>query len=117
MRNKERLTVTVDSELIEAANTAVEEGRVTSLSGWVNIALAERGRKGTPSAFTRRGRLRLRGRVRQDHRCRDHCAGTQGPPPYGCRSTSTASKEIMTLVLDSGALIALARNDRAMWSA
>ena len=42
MRSKERLTVTVDSELIEAANQAVAEGRVASLSGWVNGALAER---------------------------------------------------------------------------
>src|SRR5438034_9912073 len=45
MRNKERLTVTVDSELIEAANQAVAEGRVGSLSGWVNLALAERADK------------------------------------------------------------------------
>ena len=40
--SKERLTVTVDSELIEAATQAVTEGRVASLSGWVNLALAER---------------------------------------------------------------------------
>lgn len=45
MRNKERLTVTVDPELIEAANEAVAEGRVGSLSGWVNLALAERAAK------------------------------------------------------------------------
>ncbi len=45
MRSKERLTVTVDSELIEAANQAVAEGRVASLSGWVNLALAERAAK------------------------------------------------------------------------
>ena len=45
MRNKGRLTVTVDSELIEAANKAVVEGRVASLSGWVNLALAERAAK------------------------------------------------------------------------
>jgi hypothetical protein len=43
--SKERLTVTVDSELIEAANRAVTEGRVPSLSGWVNLALAERAAK------------------------------------------------------------------------
>jgi len=36
------LTVTVDAELIQAANAAVEEGRVTSLGGWVNLALSER---------------------------------------------------------------------------
>jgi hypothetical protein len=43
--SKERLTVTVDSELIEAANQAVTEGRVASLSGWVNLALTERAAK------------------------------------------------------------------------
>ena len=45
MRSKERLTVTIDSELIEAANHAVAEGRVTSLSGWVNLALTEHAAK------------------------------------------------------------------------
>jgi hypothetical protein len=39
---KERLTVTVDPEFIEAGNDAVAEGRAESLSGWVNSALAER---------------------------------------------------------------------------
>ena len=45
MRSKERLTVTVDTGLIEAANEAVAKGRVASLSGWVNLALAERAAK------------------------------------------------------------------------
>ena len=40
--SKERLTVTIDSELIAAANKAVSEGRAESLSGWVNLALSER---------------------------------------------------------------------------
>lgn len=39
---KERLTVTVDPDLIEAGNDAVAEGRAESLSAWVNAALAER---------------------------------------------------------------------------
>jgi hypothetical protein len=39
---KERLTVTVDPDLIEAGNDAVAEGRVESLSAWVNAALAAR---------------------------------------------------------------------------
>src|SRR5262249_33751478 len=43
--SKERLTVTVDSELIEAATQAVTEGRAASLSGWVNLALGERAAK------------------------------------------------------------------------
>src|SRR5262245_63830053 len=42
MARKERLTVTVDANLIEAANQAVAAGRADSLSGWVNLALAER---------------------------------------------------------------------------
>jgi hypothetical protein len=41
-RRKERLTVTVDPDLIDAGNEAVAEGRADSLSGWVNTALTER---------------------------------------------------------------------------
>ena len=43
--SKERLTVTVDPELVRAAGEAVAEGRVDSLSAWVNLALAERAAK------------------------------------------------------------------------
>ena len=39
---KERLTVTVDPEFIEAGSDAVAEGKAESLSAWVNAALAER---------------------------------------------------------------------------
>lgn len=39
---KERLTVTVDPELVAAGNDAVAEGRAESLSAWVNTALAEK---------------------------------------------------------------------------
>ncbi|HEX5047526.1 MAG TPA: hypothetical protein VFX89_10425 [Gammaproteobacteria bacterium] len=39
---KERLTVTVDPDLIAAGNDAVSEGRADSLSAWVNAALAAR---------------------------------------------------------------------------
>jgi hypothetical protein len=42
MRRKERLTVTVDADLVKAGNQAVASGRADSLSGWVNLALAER---------------------------------------------------------------------------
>ena len=38
---KERLTVTVDPELVEAGNHAVATGLADSLSGWVNRALVE----------------------------------------------------------------------------
>jgi Arc/MetJ-type ribon-helix-helix transcriptional regulator len=42
---KERLTVTIDPDLVAAANEAVAAGRAGSLSGWVNLALAERAAK------------------------------------------------------------------------
>jgi Arc/MetJ-type ribon-helix-helix transcriptional regulator len=41
-KRKERLTVTVDAELLAVANDAVERGSADSLSAWVNEALAER---------------------------------------------------------------------------
>ena len=39
------MTVTVDRALVEAANEAVAAGRASSLSTWVNGALAERAAK------------------------------------------------------------------------
>ena len=42
---KERLTVTVDPELVEAGNRAVSTGGAASLSSWVNEALSERALK------------------------------------------------------------------------
>jgi len=44
-KGKGRLTVTVDQELVRAGNAAVRAGRARSLSGWVNLALAERAEK------------------------------------------------------------------------
>ncbi len=41
-QRKQRLTVTVDPELVEAGNRAVAAGRADSLSNWVNEALAQR---------------------------------------------------------------------------
>ena len=39
---KQRLTVTVDPELVQAGQQAVESGEVDSVSGWVNAALEEK---------------------------------------------------------------------------
>jgi hypothetical protein len=39
-RRKERLTVTVDHELVAAGNAAVQRGLADSLSAWVNTAMA-----------------------------------------------------------------------------
>jgi len=44
-RPKERITVTVDPSLVEAATEAVKAGRADSLSGWVSLALQERAEK------------------------------------------------------------------------
>jgi len=43
--SKERLTVTVDPQLVRAGAAAVAEGRVESVSAWVNLALLERAAK------------------------------------------------------------------------
>ena len=45
MTRKQRLTVTVDPELVAAGSRAVEAGSAESLSGWVNAALAEKARR------------------------------------------------------------------------
>ena len=42
---KQRLTVTVDPDLVEAGNRAVASGAADSLSAWVNSALAEKARR------------------------------------------------------------------------
>lgn len=42
---KQRLTVTVDPELIEAGQRAVEAGQADSVSGWVSVALEDRVRR------------------------------------------------------------------------
>lgn len=39
---KQRLTVTVDPELIEAGHRAVESGQAESVSGWVTAALEDK---------------------------------------------------------------------------
>lgn len=45
MPRKARLTVTVDRDLVQEGSAAVAAGRAESLSGWVNLALAERAAK------------------------------------------------------------------------
>ena len=39
---KQRLTVTVDPELVEAGHRAVESGQAESVSGWVSEALEDK---------------------------------------------------------------------------
>ena len=40
--HKQRVTVTVDEDLLEAANRAVDEGLALSVSEWVSEAMARR---------------------------------------------------------------------------
>jgi hypothetical protein len=40
-----RVTVTVDAEVVKAAEAAVAEGRAPSVSAWVAEAMAERSRR------------------------------------------------------------------------
>lgn len=42
---KQRLTVTVDPELVEAGQRAVDSGRAESVSGWVSAALEDKIRR------------------------------------------------------------------------
>jgi glycerol dehydrogenase-like iron-containing ADH family enzyme len=42
---KQRLTVTVDPELVEAGNRAVASGEADSLSAWVSMALSDKARR------------------------------------------------------------------------
>jgi hypothetical protein len=44
-RGKARLTITVDRELVAAGSAAVAAGSAESLSGWINVAMAERAKK------------------------------------------------------------------------
>ncbi len=50
---KQRLTVTVDPDLIEAGNRAVAEGEADSLSGWVSSAISEKVRRDRQLAMLR----------------------------------------------------------------
>ena len=45
MSSKQRVTVTIDPELVAAGNQAVAAGTAASLSAWVNAALVERARR------------------------------------------------------------------------
>lgn len=45
MSTKQRLTVTVDPELVEAGHRAVASGEAESVSGWVSAALEDRIRR------------------------------------------------------------------------
>ena len=40
--NKQRVTVTVDEALLDAANAAVSEGRARSVSEWIGEAMVQR---------------------------------------------------------------------------
>ena len=51
---KQRVTVTVDEELLEAASSAVSEGHARSVSEWVGEAMAQRRDRDARLAVMRR---------------------------------------------------------------
>jgi Arc/MetJ-type ribon-helix-helix transcriptional regulator len=51
MNIKQRLTVTLDPELIEAGQHAVESGAANSVSGWVSAALEDKIRRDSKLAL------------------------------------------------------------------
>jgi hypothetical protein len=53
MSRKQRLTVTVDPELVEAGNRAVAGGEADSLSGWVSTAMSEKAQRDEKLALLR----------------------------------------------------------------
>ena len=52
--HKQRVTVTVDEELLEAASSAVSEGHARSVSEWVSEAMAQRRDRDARLAVMRR---------------------------------------------------------------
>ena len=50
---KQRVTVTVDPELVEAGNRAVAAGGADSLSGWVSEAMSEKAQRDEKLALLR----------------------------------------------------------------
>ena len=52
--HKQRVTVTVDEELLEAASSAVSEGHARSVSEWVGEAMAQRRDRDARLAVMRR---------------------------------------------------------------
>ena len=122
------MTVTVDAELIEAGNRAVKAGRADSLSSWVNDALVEReererrlrGLAAAVAAYEREHGVitddELLAQERADQKTRDRRPWAQ-PTKRGLapRAPQGGLSWPVKLVLDSGALIALERNDRSMW--
>ncbi len=52
--HKQRITVTVDEELLETANRAVSEGHARSVSEWVSEAMAQRRDRDARLAVIRR---------------------------------------------------------------
>jgi hypothetical protein len=115
---KRRMTVTVDAELVEAANRAVVGGEADSVSAWVSAALTDRARRDQQLARLGDAIADYEaefGEITAEEIARQRRADRQD----ACRSRHTQacdqSQNCVTTILDAGALIALDRNDRSMW--
>ena len=120
MNGKQRLSASVDADLIEAAEDAVASGRTGSVSAWVNEALRAKcdqdRRLEALDAFVR-AYEREHGEIAADEmelavrRWRLGDAGAWSAGGKGAGGAS-ASEGAVSLVLDAGALIAVERADR-----
>lgn len=99
---KERVTVTIDPSLVEAANQAVASGRASSISMWVNAALAERAAKDRrlgamaaaiaeyEAAFGEISEAEMIAQQRADRRAAGH--RTSAPPVHKPRKASPRAR-------------------------
>ena len=114
MTGKQRLSASVDGELLRAAQTAVEEGRATSISAWVNDALRlkaehERRMQALDSFLaTYEAEHGVITEDEIDEAVRRPVTGHGCPPG----TSQVSSRGGMTMLLDAGAFVAVERGDR-----
>ena len=116
MSMKRTATITVSPELIEAGNRAVSAGLAPSLSGWVSAALEQKADLDD--------KLRNMAAAIADYEAEfgvitDEEIAQQEREDRARAVVVEVALQLLwkavTLILDTGALIALERNDRAMW--
>jgi len=99
-RNKQRLTVTVDPELVEAGQRAVETGQAESVSGWVSAALEDKIRRDRKLSLLAAavadyeeefGEISAEEIVAQQRTDRGHAVVVRGPRRQSARTVASAS--------------------------
>ena len=105
----------MDGELLRAAQTAVEEGRATSISAWVNDALrlkAEHERRMQALDSFLATYEAEHGVITEDEI--DEAVRRRPVTGHGCPpgTSQVSSRGGMTMLLDAGAFVAVERGDR-----